>query len=107
MLGESGGRSAGNPPRASARRRMSDDERGHYTHLRDDPQAWADDAPALHGWRAAVHSAVVATAACGWSLFLAGAAELADGWLAMCFRGALAASAAGLALYAFSNRSSS
>lgn len=50
MLGESAGRTAGNRPRSSARRRMSEDERAEFTHVKDDPQEWpgelkADERP--------------------------------------------------------------
>jgi hypothetical protein len=40
VLGESAGRTGGNRPRSSARRRMSDDERAAFTHVEDDPQEW-------------------------------------------------------------------
>lgn len=40
MLGESAGRTARNPVRSSARRRMNDDERAEHTPLKDDPQEW-------------------------------------------------------------------
>lgn len=70
MLGDSAGRSAGNTPRASARRRFTERERTALTPLPDDPQAWPDDVPprrrVLTDW---VHDLVVAGASAGIMLF--------------------------------------
>ena len=53
-LGESAGRTAGNRPRSSARRRMDVDERAQHTHLKDDPQEWPGEVPpdklTIRGW---------------------------------------------------------
>lgn len=45
MIGGSAGRSAGNVPRVSARRRFSDRERDLSTPLADDPQSWPEPYP--------------------------------------------------------------
>ena len=43
MLGDTAGRSSGNPTRVTARRRMSIEERAHVVHMKDDPQEWTMD----------------------------------------------------------------
>ena len=42
-LGESAGRTRGNPVRPAARRRMTEAERAQATHAKDDPQEWPDE----------------------------------------------------------------
>ena len=42
-LGQSAGRSRGNPTRVAARRRFSEAERDAVTHPKDDPQQWPDE----------------------------------------------------------------
>lgn len=107
MLGESAGRSAGNLPRASARRRNTPDERARATHLHDDPDAWPDDMP-VKRWRALVHDLIVAVAAAGWCLFLLGIGGFSFGWPSRIAYGLAVASFAALALDAYGiNRRSS
>lgn len=51
MYGESAGRSSSNPVRGTARRRFSEAERSHRTHLHDDPDAWPELMPESRPWR--------------------------------------------------------
>lgn len=104
MLGESAGRSAGNTPRASARRRNSDDERAQRTHLHDDPEAWPDEPVDITGWRMYLHDVIVAVAAAGWCLFLLGVATFSWGWTSRVFYGIAVTSYVILALEAFGIR---
>ena len=105
-LGESAGRSAGNHPRASARRRNTDDERAQRTHLHDDPNAWPNERP-VQRWRAHLHDVIVGVAAGGSCLFLVGIGALSVGWLSRAAYGVLVALFAALALAAFGSRRSS
>ena len=106
-LGESAGRSAGNTPRASARRRNTEDERAFRTHLLDDPNAWPDEHVFRRRWRAHLHDGIVGVSAGGWCLFLVGIGALSVGWLSRVAYGLLVASFAAVALAAFGSRRSS
>ena len=106
-LGASAGRSAGNRPRASARRRNSIDEREKTTHLYDDPQQWPDEPVHLRGWRKYVHDVLVGLAATGWILFFMLATEMATGWAAVVMYGFLTATFVTVSLIAFGSRRSS
>lgn len=80
-LGESMGRSAGNRPRASARRRNSDEERAQITHLIDDPEAWPDE-QRLSPIKTWVHNAAVAGVAFIYIMTWVCIAGFASGWTA-------------------------
>lgn len=101
MLGESAGRSAGNLPRASARRRNSEAERSQAMHLYDDPNAWPDEPLLRRNWRRWSFDITVGVCAATWILLLLALAEFSWGWLARIAYGFVIFSFVALALAAY------